>query len=209
MLVIKLLNYLVFLNYLGLKIMPKTPTFPTCFDEVKQISIVDLKRLGYLKPGKIIYNGGIRWTCRGESTGSIGIDVDAVERYARLHYNVNGKSIDYRVELETLPSNLGKGVVWYFICPATGKRCRKLYGIGDYFYSRFAYPDAMYDKQTSSKKWRDFQIVYEVLDMRRDFLKRPYAKPFYNGKPTKRFQRILDREGKFDTEKVRVILNRI
>lgn len=189
--------------------MPKIATFPTCFDEVNQISIADLKRLGYLMPFQISQYGGISWTCRGETLGSIGIDVNAIEKFVRLHYIANGKSIDYRVKLESLPSNLGKGVVWYFICPATGKRCRKLYGIGDYFYSRFAYPATMYNKQTFSKKWRDFQAVYEVLDLRQKFLETPYAKPFYNGKPTKRFQRIMDREGRFNSAKVRLILNRI
>ncbi|MCB0535657.1 MAG: hypothetical protein R2791_14345 [Saprospiraceae bacterium] len=38
-------------------------------DELKTLSIADLKRLGYLKPG--CRSGTVRWTFQGETTGTV------------------------------------------------------------------------------------------------------------------------------------------
>jgi hypothetical protein len=58
------------------------------------------------------------------------------------------------VQLVSAPSNLGKGFVWYFVCPRPGKRCRKLYLADTYFYHREAFHGCMYESQTQSKKYR-------------------------------------------------------
>jgi len=50
--------------------------------------------------------------------------------YIRLQYSHGKEDFDYRIELELVPSNLGVGMIWYFKCPGTGKRARKLYRIG-------------------------------------------------------------------------------
>lgn len=175
--------------------MAKRPTFPDCFDEVRQISICTLRDLGYMERSSKV--GDIVWTRGDRETGRVGLTVDMSAGYIRLRYLVAGKLINYRVLLDSIPSNLGRGRVWYFVCPETGRRCRKLYFIGKYFLSRFAYPYAMYSKQTDAKGFRNVRAAIDVIqenDRRCAFLSQRYAKPYYNGKPTRRFQRLLDRE---------------
>jgi len=172
--------------------MPKSPTLPNCFDEVKTVTIGGLKRLGYLRPSAIV-RGSYSWTRGGKPFGWIDVTVDLPERFMQLDYRANDKPISYRVRLERLPAHFG-GFNWYFICPATGKRCRNLYGIGEYFLSRFAYPSAMYSSQTESKRTREMLRAFRCLDLQSDFLSRPHARTTYKGNLTKRYRRILDRE---------------
>lgn len=172
--------------------MPKRATFPDCFDEVKQVSVTDLKRLGYLRPGATV-RGPIKWTRNGEPSGWITITVNLPENFIELDYNYGDKPICYRVRLESLPKHFG-GCEWYFICPATGKRCRTLYGIGKYFLSRSAYPLAMYSSQTVSKRARDFLKTFRSLVLERNFHSKRYARKMYRGKLTKRFARLLDKQ---------------
>ena len=117
--------------------MPRNSTFPTLYDELKTVSISFLTKHGYLKPNQ--WQGGtINWSRQGKKTGSISIRVttEPESPYLELDYKCNEIPIKYRVQIISVPSNLGKGVVWYFICPQTGKRCRKLYFAKNYFYHR-------------------------------------------------------------------------
>jgi len=172
--------------------MPKFPTFPDCFDEVKTVTIGGLKRLGYLRPGAIV-RGSYSWTRGGKPFGWIDVPVNLPERFMQLDYRANDKPISYRVRLERLPAHFG-GFNWYFICPATGKRCRNLYGIGEYFLSRFAYPSAMCSSQTESKRTREMLRAFRCFDLQSDFLSKRHARTTYKGNLTKRYRRILDRE---------------
>ena len=172
--------------------MPKFPTFPDCFDEVKAITIGGLKRLGYLRLNAIV-RGSYRWTRGGKPSGWITVSVSWPDRYIDLDYNYGDKPIEYRVRLERIPAHFG-GFNWYFICPATGKRCRNLYGIGEYFLSRFAFPFAMYSSQTESKHTREMLQAFRCLDLQSDFLDRRHARTMYKGKLTKRYRRVLNRE---------------
>lgn len=184
--------------------MPKFPTYPDCFDECKQITITSLKLMGYLRPNATV-SGPYHWTRGGEPSGSIGITVSSPERYAELNYFSNGKPVNYRVQLERIPAHFG-GYNWYFICPATGKRCRNLYGIGERFLSRFAYPSAMYSKQTESKTWRELHKAWNCLELQSEFQAKRHSRTTYNGKLTKRFRRILDKESRFDPNSIRHFL---
>jgi len=186
--------------------MPKFATYPTCFDEVKTVTIGGLRRLGYLRPGAIV-SGSYRWTRGGKPSGWIDVTANLPERFLQLDYRVNGgELISYRVRLESLPKHFG-GCEWYFICPATGKRCRNLYGIGEYFLSRFAYPSAMYSKQTESKRTREMLKVFRCIDLQDDYLNKRHARTTYKGHLTKRYRRILDKENRFDPNAFRQLLN--
>jgi hypothetical protein len=187
--------------------MPKFPTFPDCFDEVKRITITDLNRSGFLRPNAIV-SGPFRWTRGGTPSGWIELTGNLPERFVQLDYRVNGgELISYRVKLESLPKHFGS-CEWYFICPATGKRCRTLYGIGGYFFSRSAYPSAMYSSQTESKQTRSFLKAFRCLDLRSNHLSTRHARTIYNGKLTKRFRRILEKEGRIDHHAIRQFLSR-
>lgn len=181
--------------------MPKFPTFPDLFDECKQITIPGLRLLGYLRTDAIV-SGTYRWTCGGKPSGSISVKVNLSGRYMDLDYNYGDKPVSYRVELVSIPKHFG-GVEWYFICPATGKRSRTLYGLSERFLSRFAYPSAMYSKQTKSKRWRAIGTLFEILWIETPFEKK-YSRTHYKGKPTKRFKSWLAKHERQE----RIVLDR-
>lgn len=174
--------------------MPKPHTFPTLYDEVKTVSISLLSKYGYLKPNN--WQGGtITWSRNGSKTGSISIRVSTQPEspYLELDYKCNELPINYRVQLVSAPSNLGKGVVWYFVCPCTGKRCRKLYLAETYFYHRSAFRGCMYEKQTLSKKNRylDQRLrAYFQTDILFEQLYRKHFKKQYAGLPTKKYLKL-------------------
>jgi len=181
--------------------MPKCSTFPTLYDECKTVSISLLKKNGYLKPDQW-KNGTITWS-RGEGenkqiTGSISITVNTETEspYLNLDYKSNDKPIKYRVHLVSIPSNIGKGVVWYFICPRTGKRCRKLYLADTYFFHRSAFQGCFYENQTYSHKNRKLHNYFEKafgVEKIYERLNSKHFKTHYADKPTKRYLQLLKR----------------
>jgi hypothetical protein len=175
--------------------MPKPHTFPTLIDELKTVSISFLKKHNYLKPNHW-QSGTVKWSINGNKTGSISIMVNtkSEQPYIELNYKCNEVPINYKVQLISTPSNLGKGFFWFFICPHTGKRCRKLYLINTYFYHRTAFRGCMYEKQTQSKKNRNMIKIYKSyfdLDKLEEQLYKKHFKKMYAGKPTKKYLQII------------------
>lgn len=177
--------------------MTKFPTFPTTYEERKSLSITDLRKWGYLEPGTW-KSGTINWSRNGNPTGSISIRMrmDVTEPYITLDYTLNKeKEVTYNISLIKVPSNLGKGHVWYFLCPYTNKLCRKLYSIDGYFMHRRAIK-GYYDKQIQSKQYRALEKTYGPIFQQEKLYDQLYAKhfrKFYNGKPTKRYLKIMAR----------------
>lgn len=174
--------------------MPKPHTFPTLFNEVKTVSISFLTKHNYLKPNQW-QSGTVTWSSNENKTGSISIQVNTQSEspYLLLDYKCNEAPIKYRVQLVSAPSNLGKGFVWYFVCPKTGKRCRKLYLADTYFYHRSAFSGCMYEKQTQSKKSRYLNKtlgVYFKSDQLFEQLYKKHFKKQYAGKPTKKYLKL-------------------
>ena len=180
--------------------MPKTHTFPTLYNEALQIHISKLKGWGYLDP-KQIKSGTLNWSRNGNPTGSISIQVNTHSKqpYIELDYKYRDEPRNYKVYLTSTLSNLNRGEIWYFICPQTKKRCRKLYLIGGYFLHREAFNGCMYEKQTYSKKnrlyFRQLQILF---DEENDLCKsnKKHNKTFYKGKPTKRLLKTMKKYNK-------------
>jgi hypothetical protein len=104
-----------------------------------------------------------------------------------LSYTLNGGALkSYSFDLITKPSNLGRGRVWYIVCPVTNRACRKLYFAGGRFVSRCAINGAMYQIQTEAKGYR------EVKQMVRPW---PEGKrTMYAGKLIKAYVRHKKRE---------------
>ena len=174
--------------------MPKPHTFPTLFDEVKTVSITFLTKHGYLKPNQLKV-GSVHWSRNGENIGSISIRVctHSENLFLEFDYKCNQVPIKYKVQLISVPSNLGKGVVWYFVCPRTGKRCRKLYLADTYFYHREAFKGCMYEKQTQSKKSRYLDKTIGAYFKSDQLYEQLYKKNFkkqYAGKPTKKYLKL-------------------
>lgn len=177
--------------------MPKHYTFPTLYNEVLQISISKLKEWKYLNP-KQIKNGTITWNRNGNQTSSISIMVNthSEQPYIELDYKYRDEPRNYKVRLVSIPSNLGKGKIWYFLCPQSNKRCRKLYLVGGYFFHREAFNNGMYESQTQSKTYRQlsktFKSYFEIDELYSQIYQKHFKKT-YAGKPTKRFLKILNK----------------
>lgn len=176
--------------------MAKIPTFPPLYNEALQIDISKLKGWGYLNTEQI-KNGTLNWSKDGNTTGSISIIVNTISEnpYIKLDYQYRGEHRNYKVRLVSIPSNLGKGLIWYFLCPETKKRCRKLYSIGGYFLHREAFKGCMYECQTHSKKYRELDKnlgAYFNIDELYTQLHQKHFKKTYAGKPTKKYLRIME-----------------
>lgn len=175
--------------------MARIGNYPTTFEERKFIAIADLRKWKYLEPNTW-KTGTLTWSRNGNSNGSIGIIVliNDMEAYITLSYTVNKeKDIKYNIPLIKAASNLGRGYVWYFLCPFTNKLCRKLYLYDDYFLHRSAI-NGYYEKQIQSKKYRDLERVYGPafrVDKLYEELHSRHFRMFYNGKPTKRYLKIM------------------
>ena len=175
--------------------MSRYSTYPYLFDEEKYISTTNLLKWGYLK-GFIIKSGTITWSSNGIETSSIGIKIkiDDYEAYLIVDYKCNETDYYYKIQLDSIPSNLGKGKVWYFICPFTRKRCRKLHLISERFMHRSNLPSGMYSKQTQSKSLRLMAKFYgSCFDIDRIYqeLYSKHFKTHYKGKPTKRYVKLM------------------
>lgn len=176
--------------------MPKPHTFPTLFDECKILSITSLKKMGLLMINRTVTTE-LTFKTNGQKSGTIGVSINmGFEPYGiTLNYVLNNqKHINYKVQFVSVPSNLGKGVVWYFLCPKTGKRCRKLYFIDSMFLHRSAFKGCMYEKQTYSSGHRKLfaSLINETM-MEDAFmeLRKKHFRKTYKGNLTKRYLRLL------------------
>ncbi|TCO07027.1 hypothetical protein [Natronoflexus pectinivorans] len=177
--------------------MPKFPTFPTLYNEALQLNISKLQGWGYLDP-KQIKSGTLDWSKNGNPSGSISIRANTLSErpYIELDYKYRDEPRNYKVYLTSTPSNLNRGEIWYFICPQTNKRCRKLYSIGGYFLHREAFKGCLYETQTQSKKYRELEKTFGAYFKSDELYSELYKKHFkktYAGKPTKRYLRIMER----------------
>lgn len=165
-------------------------------ESCKTVSITKLKEWGYLDNG--IKSGVITWSISGEVTSRIGIKSNITEykKTITLDYKQDGEIINYNVNIISIPSNLGKGQILYFVCPNTGKRCRKLFHCSKYFLHREAFNYLYYEKQIESKKTRELHSIFDRAFLKDEVYEEQYKKHFkthYNGKPTKRYQKLMNK----------------
>jgi len=174
--------------------MARPGNYPTTYEERKPLSITDLRKGKYLLPDTW-RSGTITWSRNGIVNGTISIIVDmtVASPYLELNYKWQEQSRKYKVPLIQVPSNLGAGYVWYFLCPLNNKRCRKIYLIDGYFQHREAIK-GYYEKQIQSKHYRYLEKVYgpvfKVDKLYSQLCSRHFRKS-YNGKPTKRYLKIM------------------
>jgi hypothetical protein len=174
--------------------MPKPATTPVIIDSLRCLSIKMLKSRGLLQKERTI-EGEITWnnSITKELSASVGFEIETntEKPYIRLNYSIEKKNFNYPVYLVKIPSNLGKGCIWYFICPDTGNRCLKLYLNDEYFISRVAVrkEGGVYSSELVPKSARygnlDFKrtrkLMRQVLETQKS-----YAKSHYRGRKTKR-----------------------
>jgi|LSQX01.3.fsa_nt_gb hypothetical protein len=157
---------------------------------VCRIDMRDLTRWGVLKHNSCSFS--MEWT----DGSSIWLEVNSSKdgKYIVIEYKLtdfqgDSYNMKYTISLDRIPSNLGRGYIYYFICPKTGKRCRVLYrAYGSYiFRSRDSYPYRLYYPiQTESKNNRKFERVHSIkakLDKLNVGRKR--KQDYFKGKRTK------------------------
>lgn len=174
--------------------MGRISTMPTLYDEALQMNITKLVKWGFLEQGEI-KNGTLNWSRNGNPTGSISVIVNTrnEQPYIELDYKFRDEPRKYKVFLTSIPSNLNKGLIWYFLCPVTHKRCRKLYSIGGYFLHREAFKGCFYESQIQSKHYRFLDKNYGMyfkFDEIYTALHKKHFKKNYAGKPTKRYLKL-------------------
>jgi len=176
--------------------MPYNHTFPVLYDECLTICLSDIVKWKYIHKG-CKQSGRLRWTRYGEQRASVSITVDYTDEmpYLELNYKVNGQEeVSYSIKLTSVRSNLNKGTIWYFVCPFTFKRCRKLYLLNGRFAHRSLIKGA-YATQTYSNHTRGLIQQFDRLkrsDDAYEVLHSKYFKKFYNNKPTKRYLKVLE-----------------
>ena len=190
--------------------MEKSPTYG-------ELQILDINSLvGWGCFEQYGYKGNqLTWRMRGEITGQIdyAVQYGPDEVYLLVSYRYQQQPRKYRIVIEPKASNLGKGVIWYFRCPVTQQRCRKLHMHQGWLTHRKAIT-GMYETQTHSKRRRQEKRVFDAVLDRADVvaeLYKPHAKQTYRGKPTRRFTRMeskLIRMGAIAVNDFHLILRR-
>ena len=102
----------------------------------------------YLKE-KIEYKGSIHWSNGASITFEIypnDFSSTVILCYSKKDRDGKTNQIRYSVKVISTPSNLGKGCIYYFVCPYGSKRCKILYlGYGSYYFKcREAYTHRIY-----------------------------------------------------------------
>ena len=166
---------LIIINQQKTDNMPKPSTMPFIIDEEKEISITLLKKWNYLE-SNMKKNGFLKWKINGIETSSCAIAVLMNESTGvlMLTYTTNENKYNYNIEIISKASNLGKGKVFYFVCPFTYKVCRKLHLYNERFIHRSAINNGMYSKQIQTKNWRQMENIY-------------------NGVPTKKYLKVIEK----------------
>ena len=189
--------------------MGRYSTGATTTNESLRLSIKFLKEHGYLENNS--YKGGaVNYSVGETPSGSISIGVNTMnEPYVRFRYTItdpwSGEKTnrDYMVDLERVPSNLGKGFRYYFNCPTTGRRCSILYqAYGSHFFkSREAYQNRIYyPSQLENKRFRGIRMFDEERTLEELYRKR--RKHTYKGRKTKITQRIEWLEKRFERSSI-------
>lgn len=148
---------------------------------------------GYIRKG--FQSGIINWN-NGSSSRIESVFTEE-GKYIRLIYQIKKESGEiipknYQIRLESIPSNLGKGEVYYFICPISGKRSRILYRCygSQIFKSRNAYRNRIYyPSQIVSKNYYHSERKFS-LESQISKLQSQIRKSHYQGNETRLMQRI-------------------
>ena len=166
-----------------------------------RIELSFLLKKGYIKKDCII-TGTLSWN--NDSRISIESCYTESQKYIRLVYtttyhNTGGKKdFDYKIYFTTIPSNLGKGEVVYFICPSTGRKARILYKCygSDTWKSRFAYKNRIYYYSQTQSRHDYHNSRYWEIDKELEKLYSQNKKKKYRGMKTNWLKRANRLEAK-------------
>lgn len=123
-------------------------------------------------------------------SSSVGPDGAVVRFKYRLTYpGGEVKDINQPVGLEGVDCHLG-GFRWYFRCSSCNQRVVVLYSSDDGFFCRKC-NNLAYDGQNDAKSSRGgFFSLFDLEDRETRMIEQ-IKRPYYNGKPTKKFLKLL------------------
>ncbi len=158
--------------------------------------------MGFLAPDSA-KSGTVYWLTNGRRVASIHLATDTRQNVACMSFRHDGEPVNQTIQLSFKRSNLndnGHGY-YYFLCPVTGGRCRKLYLVNDRFVSRAAFRP-LYPQQTKSRKQRKSSISkrLELLFVFDRYQRQRYRRETYKGKPTpygRKVSKLLDLMDKY------------
>lgn len=165
--------------------MGRHSNYPTLIDDLRTLRAGPFKP--YLKePG--YYSVTTKWSDGASISGFLSVQNDTAS--LNISYIVDrAKKYNYTLGLTAIPSNLGIGQIWYFICPITDKKAKKLYMINEVFMHREALLEGFYSSQIQSKKLRVRRKPYKYFDLINELESKGFT-PYYNGLPTRRYKKI-------------------
>lgn len=154
------------------------------------ITIADLKKKGVFNNRKTVEV--INLTKSNGLCLRVNVEfiLDETEKYLTLTHNSQtelDKTVSYKISISSFPSNIGNGFVTYFVCPSTGKHCRKLYSCG----GKFQHRDATGLLYAIQAKKQPISYAYYLSEEQRNKPNSKYFKKFYKGDYTKNYFRIL------------------
>jgi hypothetical protein len=166
-------------------------------NDARELNLSRLMESDLFRPG---CNTTVHWTWRRGKKQTAGIELsvcysDAVP-YLRLRYSMVRQGVathlDYNIQLRAKPSNLGAGQVFYFVCPASDRLCRKLYLAYDshVFKCRQAYQTRLYYPLQKSSKMQRWNDRCHHLEAKIKEMQKGRAAFHYAGKLTKRALRL-------------------
>lgn len=165
-------------------------------NSIMRLSINDLVKTKAIIKNKEI-SSLIKWTNGSEiKINSVYNDTDI---YLQLLYTITNKEtnevrqFNYKVFIQKVKSNLGKGFNLYFNCPESALRCKVLYLCygSERFKCRKAYNKRIYySSQTYSKEYRLNGLFFKLENTINE-LSNKRETTTYKGKPTKRNLRLL------------------
>ena len=182
--------------------MGRASTGAVTTGEVTRLELSYLLKQGYLKNSFTF--GRMSWT--NGSSIQISSSIDDDEKYIRVSYSFreggDGEPIqkDYKIYLTSVPSNLGRGEVLYFVCPSSGRRARVLYMCygSQTFRCRQAYGIRIYYQSQQSSKLNFHNDRYWKLDKELQNCRVKSRKATYQDKPTRLRDRIAYLKAKQD-----------
>lgn len=165
-------------------------------NSIMRLSINDLVKTKAIVKNKEI-SSLMKWTNGSEiKINSVYNDTDI---YLQLFYTITNKDtnevkqFNYKVFIQKVKSNLGKGFNLYFNCPESALRCKVLYLCygSERFKCRKAYNQRIYySSQTYSKEYRLNGLFFKLENTINE-LSNKRETTTYKGKPTKRNLRLL------------------
>ncbi|UAM98751.1 hypothetical protein K8354_02695 [Polaribacter litorisediminis] len=176
--------------------MPKPSTYPIIINQEKTLTTGYLSKCGYFEKDYKV-TGSTGWI--SNKSKDLDINITSImekdkERIILNYIDFDNKPVKQIIYLTSKKSNLGTGLIWFFICPYSGAICRNLIFVFNRFMHRSNLKNAMYGTQLESKYWRKlFQLIPNIPTVK-NVLNEPYKpnyKKHYKGIKTKRYQKYL------------------